>query len=483
MEENKGFDLAAGESAEEAQFKEVDDNVERETEETKEPVEVREAINDSSDEEVASALDLPAAPTPPIDERYIALEDIAFRANIRPAYHGIEQLAETMHLETQLQACMVRPASPDAPHGKPFELIFGHRRKAAAEYLGWETLRCEVRDIPDEHTITQMILENFQREDLSPVAEARAIYELKHSQEPPMSNAAVARALGCDPSHVSHRLKLLSLGMTPLVRPSEQPTVAPISPYPPRNDTEFTPEESAAIVHAASTPIDPDAPEEEISDEPEVIDTRIDILDLVDKGTINASTAEVIASLDDETDRQKLTDIVIRNDWGVKKAAKWAKDVKINKAELNEGSDQMGPVEMVSYGDVTELQRVRLKTDLTKTDINRFVLYGQLRNGMDQEMLDFLFERMGYPYENLWDYVSILDDEQVEAMVRRMAVRYVTAAHRWFDIEANLKDTYALPEQAAKQEQLEAVEQTKLSLPGILTQDIEDMENLQGEDE
>jgi ParB/RepB/Spo0J family partition protein len=437
----------------------------------------------AADGDFITALDLPAAPRPPIDEREIAIDDIAFRANIRPAYHGIELLAETMHLQGQLQPCVVRP-TPDAEHGKPFELIFGHRRKAAAEYLGWNTLRCEVREIADDQTITQMIVENFQREDLSPVAEARAMYALKNSTEPPMANAEVARALGCDPSHVSHRLKLLSLGAPP-PQPAAEPTPVSIQPDqdqeedasgstpPPKTESVAgTPAETTAETTAGTTAETASAQAAEAEPAPIEADNQLDILQLVDEGKISASTAEVIASLEDDDDRQKLTEIVIRNDWGVKKAAKWARDVKINKQQLDEGAEAMGPVEMVNMADVTSLQRLNLRPDLSDAEYARVLVYALLRNGMDQEMLDFLYERMGYPYENLWDYVSLLDDEQVALLTRRLAVRYVTAAHRWFDLEATLKDSLGLPESAAEQEQLDAVEQTRLSLPGILQEDI-----------
>src|ERR1035438_556448 len=89
------------------------------------------------DEERLSALDLPAAPTPPLDLRNVPMTEIEPMANIRPAHHGIEGLAETMHAEGQLQPCVVRPSPDDAKHKKTFELVFGYRRYLAAQSLGW----------------------------------------------------------------------------------------------------------------------------------------------------------------------------------------------------------------------------------------------------------------------------------------------------------------------------------------------------------
>ena len=177
--------------------------------------------DDEQAEELVGALELPGAAAVPLDVRDIDLEEIAELDNIRPGHHDIPHLAETMHLEGQLQPCRVRPAPAGATHGKPYELIFGFRRKRAAEYLasqgieGWETLRCEVVEVPDDEKIAQMVVENFQREDMSPIAEARAMYALKHSTDPELANGEIARQLGCDPSHVSHRLTLLKLGLPP----------------------------------------------------------------------------------------------------------------------------------------------------------------------------------------------------------------------------------------------------------------------------
>jgi ParB/RepB/Spo0J family partition protein len=422
-------------------------------------------------EEIVSALDLPGAEKPPLDIREIPLDQIGERQNVRQVTdHGIHGLAETMHLEGQLHPCVVRPAKEDAAHGKPFEMIFGHRRKRAAEYLreqeveGWETLRCEVRPVGDEDKVLQMIIENFQRENLGAVAEARAMYELKHTQEPAMSNAEVARQLGCDPSHVSHRLKLLTLApdfkkQSPALPKAEE-----------REDEKEEGQEGEREPEAGEDSIEPsDQPatafvEDEPSQEEEPEAPKVDILDMVDKGDISASTAEVIASLDSREDQEKLAQLVKRYDWGVKKAANWAREVKESEVP-EEGSEEMGPIEIIDMEDVTELARLRPRPDLGQDEIAKIILYALLRNGMDQEMLDYLNERMGIPYENLWHYVYSLSPEQVNEFTKRMALRYVSSAHRWFDLEPELKDELGLPEETNEAELLESAEAVKLSLP------------------
>ena len=427
--------------------------------------EVEEAVEEAVEEEVIlTALEMPAAAKVPLDVREIDIQQIALHDNIRmPTEHGVERLAETLHLEGQLQPCVVRPASKESSHEKPFELIFGHRRLAAATFLKWETIRCEVREIPDDHTITQMIVEYFQREDLSPVAEARAMYALKNSIEPPLSNAEVARALGCDPSHVSHRLTMIA-ALTPPPPPPEEEDEEEIEED--NNDQEETEEKESAI-----------KPETSLSSK-----KPIDILELVDQGQISGSTAEVIASLEDSQDQQKLAKIVIRNEWGSKKAAAWARQVKENQIDPDQGTEEMGEIGMIEMDDVIDLPHLKVRPDLSKPELSRVVLYALLRNGMDQEMLDYLAEEMGYPYEALWDYVSSISDKQVVELTERQAIRYISAAHRWFDLEVSLKDKLGLPEEAPGSDQLEAAE-TALQLPPIEEMSQEEESDISNEDD
>jgi ParB/RepB/Spo0J family partition protein len=465
-----------------------------------------------SENEPLSALELPAAPAVAIDTRDVALDNIQQLRNIRPHFQGIESLAETMHVQGLLEPCCVRPAREDAEHAKAFELVYGYRRYLAAESLGWSTLRCEVREVSDEDMRRQIIIENFQRDDLTPVGVARAMYELKYSVFPPLTNAEVARQLGCDPSQVSHLLTMLiklapprAEGAPPLAHEVAKQRVASMStsteadnvvpaPAPAPSDEgegtqaeedvdegakELDPSANMPLQESATTQgsgplVMPGDPQGEDETPPE-----LDILALVDAGTISASTAEIIASLDTREDHEQLTKLVLRHGWGAKKAAAWVRDSK--KSEIAHAADdeELGPVEMINIADVTPLQSLRLRVDVTDEEIERIVLYAQLRNGMDQEMLDFIAERLGYQYESLWEYVSLLSDDEVAELKRRMAVRYVCAAHRFFALEPSLKDALGLPEDADNDVQRQAVEAAALALPGQLV----DTLDLDGDEE
>ena len=405
------------------------------------------------DDENVDPLSLPAAPAPPIDTRYIPLEDIAERGNIRKT-HGLRQLAETMHLDGQLMPVLVRPAPEDADHGKPFELIFGHRRKMAAELLHWETLRAEVRDVPDVERLVQMFVENYQREDLSAVEEAYTMLQLR--EEMGWSQARIARELGCDPSHVSHRLSLLKLAAPTPPAPPPVPTIHYDNNVELAEDAEET---SAAADNTATNALPAAADETSAGDERK----SVDILGLIDQGKLSPSAAEVIAGLDDRAEQEKVASLASRYDWKVKEVEKYVRKMKAH--EVVEGPDEMGPVEMVTMDDAVELRRLPLR-DLTPGEYARINLFALLRNGMDQEMLEYLADVMGYSYDYLWSYVSALDDDQVSELSDLMLRRYISAAHRFHDLPPELVDTMSLPEGATDEATAQALEAAKLTLPG-----------------
>ena len=381
------------------------------------------------------------------------MADIAERSNIRKT-HGIKALAETMHLDGQLQACLVRPALPDAEHGKPFELIFGHRRKMAAETLGWDQIRCEVRDVPENDRLVQMFVENYQREELSAVEEAYTMLALK--EEMGWSQARIARELGCDPSHVSHRLKLLSLAVP-------TPPPAPVDPeIDEAFDTEPQIDEQTGELTVPAAPANT-LPAAEVSDR-----KRVDILALVDQGKLSASAAEVVASLDDRDVQEKVAGLASRYDWSVKQVEKYVR--KMKQHEVVEGPDEMGPVEMVLMDDAVELARLPLRA-LDRAALNRVNLFALLRNGMDAEMLEYLQEVMGYAYDYLWSYIVTLTDAQVTELTDVMLRRYISAAHRFHDLPPELVDELSLPAGATDEETAQALDAAKLTLPGALDQD------------
>ena len=59
-----------------------------------------------------------------------------------------------------------------------YEIVVGERRFRAAKLAGLEEIPAVVRELTDEETMELAILENLQREDLTPIEEAEAYHNL-----------------------------------------------------------------------------------------------------------------------------------------------------------------------------------------------------------------------------------------------------------------------------------------------------------------
>ncbi|HEV2672162.1 MAG TPA: ParB/RepB/Spo0J family partition protein [Gemmatimonadales bacterium] len=116
---------------------------------------------------------------------------------------ALEELVSSIKQAGLLQPVVVRRANGG------YELIAGERRLRACQQLGWERIPAVQRDADDRTLLTLALIENLQRDDLSPVDEARGyerlIAEFKLAQQD------VADAVGRDRSTVANALRLLKL--------------------------------------------------------------------------------------------------------------------------------------------------------------------------------------------------------------------------------------------------------------------------------
>ncbi|ALC83189.1 MULTISPECIES: ParB/RepB/Spo0J family partition protein [Bacillus] len=92
---------------------------------------------------------------------------------------------------------------------KGFEIIAGERRFRAASLAGLSTIPAIVREVSESLMMEIALLENLQREDLSPLEEAKA-YEalLSHLQ---VTQEQLAKKLGKSRPHIANHLRLLTL--------------------------------------------------------------------------------------------------------------------------------------------------------------------------------------------------------------------------------------------------------------------------------
>lgn len=119
---------------------------------------------------------------------------------------AIKGLAESIRERGILEPLLVRPLSDmkDA-----FEIIAGERRWRASQICGLHEVPVIVRDITDREALEFGIIENVQRQDLSPLEEAegyqRLIEEFSYTQE------TVAKTVGKSRPHIANMLRVLTL--------------------------------------------------------------------------------------------------------------------------------------------------------------------------------------------------------------------------------------------------------------------------------
>ena len=115
-------------------------------------------------------------------------------------------LANSLKEKGILQPILVRP-SP-ARDGM-LEIVAGERRWHAARLAGLDQVPVVVRDVPDGEALELSLVENIQRQDLSPLETAQAYRRL--SEEFGHKPAALARVVSKSRSHVANMLRLLDL--------------------------------------------------------------------------------------------------------------------------------------------------------------------------------------------------------------------------------------------------------------------------------
>ena len=119
---------------------------------------------------------------------------------------AIAELIQSVKEKGILQPLLVR-RDPDQTNS--YEIIAGERRWRAAQAAGLHEIPVIIRDLSDREALEISIIENVQRQDLTPLEEAegyrRLLDEFQHTQE------ELARVLGKSRSHIANTLRLLGL--------------------------------------------------------------------------------------------------------------------------------------------------------------------------------------------------------------------------------------------------------------------------------
>ncbi|PIC85701.1 chromosome partitioning protein ParB [Sporosarcina sp. P20a] len=116
---------------------------------------------------------------------------------------SLNELSESIKEHGVLQPIIVRSV------GTQYEIVVGERRFRASELAGKKEIPAVVRDLTDEQSMEMAILENLQREDLSPIEVAEAYQNLMESLK--LTQEQLAFRLGKSRPHIANHIRLLAL--------------------------------------------------------------------------------------------------------------------------------------------------------------------------------------------------------------------------------------------------------------------------------
>ncbi len=114
---------------------------------------------------------------------------------------ALDDLAASIREHGVLQPVLVRPRE-----GGRYQLVAGERRWRAARRAGLTTVPAMIEEIDDDTALEIAIIENLQREDLSPLDEALMFERM--TSDHGYSVRKLAQKLGKDKGYIENRLRL-----------------------------------------------------------------------------------------------------------------------------------------------------------------------------------------------------------------------------------------------------------------------------------
>ncbi len=125
-------------------------------------------------------------------------------SSIRRSMVDIESLAASIQHRGLLQPIIVRTIDGH------FEIVAGNRRYLACKKLGWKKISCNVMELTDKQAYELSLIENLQRDSLSPLDEAYAfrsyVFDFGWG-----GISELSIKIGKSVSYISKRIKLLNL--------------------------------------------------------------------------------------------------------------------------------------------------------------------------------------------------------------------------------------------------------------------------------
>lgn len=117
----------------------------------------------------------------------------------------LDELAASIKNYGIIQPIVVSPGNTD----NQYTIIAGERRWRAAQIAGLETLPCVIRESQEHSALEVALIENIQREELSPLDEAKAFSRLL--DEHAYTQETLASKVGKDRATIANSLRLLGL--------------------------------------------------------------------------------------------------------------------------------------------------------------------------------------------------------------------------------------------------------------------------------
>ncbi|MCA1061116.1 ParB/RepB/Spo0J family partition protein [Rossellomorea aquimaris] len=116
---------------------------------------------------------------------------------------AIEELKESILEHGILQPIIVRKSI------KGYEIVVGERRYRAATAAKLDTVPVVIRELNEQQMMELAVLENLQREDLTPIEEGAAYQMLMDKLK--LTQEELAKRLGKSRPHIANHIRLLSL--------------------------------------------------------------------------------------------------------------------------------------------------------------------------------------------------------------------------------------------------------------------------------
>ncbi len=116
---------------------------------------------------------------------------------------SIKELSESIKEKGIIQPLIVRKK------GDLYEIVAGERRWRASQLAGIKNVPVTVSEVDETETLEVALVENLQREDISPIEEAEAYQQLINDHG--LTHEDISKKIGKNRSTISNQLRLLRL--------------------------------------------------------------------------------------------------------------------------------------------------------------------------------------------------------------------------------------------------------------------------------